>query len=278
MLELRILVASEADRLLFEGLPHIEPVLAELGDGAILIGGLATTAWIEASDLQLPLRATRDVDLGIDRKGLRLSSTTVKVRPLLRAQGFEPRVGDEQFRFEKDTAAGKFLVDFLVAPGASRDEPPLLEAGLESLAAPGLAYAILRRPTALLLTLVDRKQERTFKLPVVKLDSAVVMKGALVASGMRMKRDRRITDTSDAIMLAGACTADPPSVTKLREHGRRNDVRDAVGWLTEAFNDEKSRAARRVEEHFQTEFGQPGGAAWAVEASARFAEALRRGA
>lgn len=275
MLELRILVASEADRLLFEGLPHLKPVLAELGDGAIVIGGLATTAWIETSDLDLPLRATRDVDLGIDRQVLRLGSSRAKVQPLLRAQGFEPLLVDHGFRFERQTPAGKFLIDLLVAPGASRADPPLLEAGMPSLAAPGLAYAIKRRPTHLKLTLSDRREDRSFDLPVVKLDAAVVMKGALVSGGMRMKPDKRITDTSDAIMLAAACVPDRPSIEQLRVHRRRKDVREAVSWLTTAFGDEKTAAARRVERHFEAEFAQPGGAAWAVEAAARFAEQLR---
>lgn len=277
MVELRIEVAGEADRLLLQGLAYLEPVLAELRDAAMLIGGLATMAWIEASELELPLRATRDVDLGIDRKGLRLSSTTAKVQPLLRAQGFEPRIGDEQFRFVRDTPAGKFLVDLLVAPGASRDDPPVLEAGIESLAAPGLAYAILRRPTKLSLALADGEQEQAFELPVVKLDAALVMKGALVASGMRLKRDRRVTDTSDAVMLAAVCTADSDGLAELRQNERRKDVREAIEWLTTAFSDEKSQAARRVEQHFESEFGQSGGGAWAVDASAHFAAALRGG-
>lgn len=108
MLELRILVASEADRLLFEGLSHLEPLFAEFGNGAIVIGGVATTAWIETSDLGLPLRATRDVDVGIDRSGLRLGSSEPKVQPLLRAQGFEPLRSDRKFRFEKETPSARF--------------------------------------------------------------------------------------------------------------------------------------------------------------------------
>ncbi len=56
----RIDVTGPADRLLFEGLPHLQPVIDDLGDGAMLIGGLAATAWIGASDIGLPLRATRD--------------------------------------------------------------------------------------------------------------------------------------------------------------------------------------------------------------------------
>jgi hypothetical protein len=51
MPKLRIDVTGPADRLMFEGLPHLQPVIDELGDGAMLIGGLATSAWIGASDI-----------------------------------------------------------------------------------------------------------------------------------------------------------------------------------------------------------------------------------
>lgn len=149
---LRIDVTGPADRLLFEGLPHLQPMIDDLGDGAMLIGGLAATAWVGASDIGLPMRATRDVDLGIDRRGLGLSANRRKVVPLLREQGFESLGGDAQFRFVKETAAGEFLVDLLVAPGSSRADPPILEEGLTTLSAPGLAYAILRRPKPLALT------------------------------------------------------------------------------------------------------------------------------
>ena len=274
MPDLHINVTGPADRLLFEGLPYLQPAIEELGDGAMLIGGLATATWIEASDIGLPMRATHDVDLGIDRRRLRLSANSKKVQPLLRQQGFEPLVGDQQFRFVRDTAAGEFLVDLLVAPGASREDPPLLEADLASLAAPGLAYAILRRPTVLALTIVDDKDARRFELPIVKLDAAFVMKGALSAGGRRLKPDRRITDTSDAVMLAAACTADESSVTHLREHRRRKDVRAAIRWLAESFGDAKTAAARRVERHFESELGQSGGGAWAITASKRFMRSL----
>lgn len=270
---LRIDASGPADRLMFEGLPHLQPVIDELGDGAMLIGGLAATAWIGASDIGLPMRATRDVDLGIDRRTLRLSANRRKVVPLLQKHGFESLGGDAQFRFVKETVAGEFLVDLLVAPGSSRADPPILEADLTTLSAPGLAYAILRHPETLALTIACEGGARRFKLPIVVLDSAFVMKAALTASH-RLRPDRRITDTTDAVMLAAACTGDNPGMAALREHRRRKDVREAIHWMTESFESERTAAARRVERHIESEAGQPGGGTWAVEVSRRFRQAL----
>jgi hypothetical protein len=269
----RIDVTGPADRLLFEGLPHLQPVIDNLGDGVMLIGGLAATAWIGASDIGLPLRATRDVDLGIDRRGLRLTASQSKVVPLLRDSGFESMGGDASFRFVKETPAGDFIVDLLVAPGSSRANPPILEQGLTTFPAPGLAYAILRRPKPLSLIVAHGETEREFKLPIVSLDSGFVMKAVLTAS-RRLRPDRRITDTADAVMLAAACVSDQESLLALREHRRRKDVREATRWMTSAFETETTAAARRIERHFEAEFGQAGGAAWAVDISGRFKRAL----
>ena len=52
-------VAGPADRLLIAGLVELQPVIEELGDGALLIGGIATTAWLQASPVEVPIRATR---------------------------------------------------------------------------------------------------------------------------------------------------------------------------------------------------------------------------
>lgn len=273
MPDLRIDVTGPADRLLFEGLPHLQPVIDELGDGTMLIGGLAATAWIGASDIGLPMRATRDVDLGIDRRGLRLTATHSKVVPLLRDSGFESMGGDASFRFVKETPAGEFIVDLLVAPGSSRADPPIVEKGLTTFSAPGLAYAILRRPKSLALTIAHGGTERKFKLPIITLDSAFVMK-AVLTSSRRLRPDRRITDTADAVMLAAACTTERDGIAALRQHRRRKDVREATQWMTSAFETEATAAARRVERHLEAELGQPGGAAWAVETSGRFKKSI----
>jgi hypothetical protein len=273
MPDLRIEVSGPADRLMFEGLPHLQPVIDELADGAMLIGGLAATAWIGASNIGLPMRATRDVDLGIDRRGLRLSANRRKVVPLLQKHGFESLGGDAQFRFVRKTAAGEFLVDLLVAPGSSRADPPILKADLTALSAPGLAYAILRRPQSLSLTITHEETDRRFKLPILALDSAFVMKAVLTA-GRRLRPGRRITDTTDAVMLAAACAEQKAGIASLHKHRRRRDVREAIRWMTESFETERTAAARRVERHFESELGQPGGAAWAVGVSRRFQRSL----
>jgi hypothetical protein len=186
MLRCEIPVKSDADHLLYEGLPPLMPVLDELGEGALLIGGLATMAWLAARPVGLPIRATRDVDLGIDRAILGLRGDRAIVGKLLRAHGFKPGYAEEAFRFARETPAGVFVVDLLVAPGASRAEPPILEPGLPSLAAPGLAYAMLRGATPLELNLIGDEQ-RSFALQTVKLDAAFVLKAALTASGARQR-------------------------------------------------------------------------------------------
>ena len=144
MLEFEISVRGEADQLLYEGLPLLAPVLKELGDGAVLIGGLATAAWLTACPVGLPVRATRDIDLGIDRTMLGLRGDRSVVGTLLTEHGFHSGYNGEAFRFAQTTSIGDFVVDLLVAPGASRREPPIIEPGLPTLAAPGLAYALLR--------------------------------------------------------------------------------------------------------------------------------------
>jgi hypothetical protein len=271
MPELRIDASGPADRLMFEGLPHLQPVIDQLGGGAMLIGGLAATAWIGASDIGPPMRATRDVDLGIDRRGLRLTASRRRVAPLLETNGFQSLGGNASFRFAKKTPAGEFIIDLLVAPGSSRADPPILEADLTTFPAPGLAYAILRRPKSLRLTITHEGTARRFELPIVSLDSAFVMKAVLTAS-RRLRPDRRITDTADAVMLAAACIRDEEGIAALRQHRRRKDVREATRWMTTAFDVKTTAAARRVGRHFEAELGHQGGAAWAVDTSRRFGQ------
>ena len=99
------------------------------------------------------------------------------------------------------------------------------------------------------------------------------MKAVLTAS-RRLRPDRRITDTADAVMLAAACANDKEGITALRQHCRRKDVREATRWMTSSFETAAAAAARRVERHFQAELGQPGGAAWAVEVSRHFRKSI----
>lgn len=263
-----IKVTTAADRLLLEGLPHLQPILDELGDRALLIGGLATAAWLTAHPVDLPVRATRDVDLGIDRVALGITRSQARIQPLMRQHQFAPGYGNEDFRFARGMDHGTFVVDVLVAPG-SRADPPPLEPGLTTLAAPGLAYAQLRGPIPLELVLAE-EDISTFRFWTVHLDAAFVMKAALVASGARTRRDRATTDTVDAVMLAAACLDHGSAIDELGNHPRRSDVKTAVGWLAKSFKTSRSAAAQRVAAHA----GATEGADWSVEVAARFVSAL----
>ncbi len=148
-------------------------------------------------------------------------------------------------------------------------QPPIIEPGLPTLAAPGLAYALLRGPIALELTLLDDRP-RSFELRTVQLDAAFVLKAALVASGVRTRFDRRITDTVDAVMLARACAADPDAMGALVRHKKRSDVKSAMRWIGQQFASERSAAAQRVSRHFD----DPAAADWAVEVARSFVSAL----
>jgi hypothetical protein len=266
--------AGPADRLLLAGLSALEPVLDELGEGVLLVGGLAVWAWLHASPLDLPVRATRDVDLGVDRRGLGLTTTSRRIRPLLERHEFTRRPGDEPFRFVRETGEGMFLLDLLLPKGASRRHPPLIEAGLDSVAAPGLAYALGRGADRLDLTLVADEGQRTFRLPIATLDAMLVMKAALAGAGVRMQQDRRIADTVDAVMLAAACAADPNSLRALEQHRNRSEPARALRWLAEAFDATDTREARRVERYCRDEYDRPDGASWAVGTVARFLDSL----
>jgi hypothetical protein len=270
VLRCEIAVVGEADRLLYEGLPLLMPVLDELDDGALLIGGLATTAWLLNRPVGMPTRATRDVDLGMNRAVLGLQGDRALVANLLKKHHFEPGYAGEAFRFSRSTESGEFVVDLLVAPGASRSDPPIVEPGIPTLAAPGLAYAIRRGPLALELR-VTAEESRSFLLRTVQLDAAFVLKAALVASSIRMRPDRRITDTVDAIMLAAACTADQDCMRELAIYRGRSDVKDATGWIASGFSSPESAAARRISAHFE----DPAGAEWAVRVSELFGSVLQ---
>lgn len=269
MLRSEIKVTTAADRLLLEGLPRLQPVLDELGDRALLIGGLATAAWLTAHPVDLPVRATRDVDLGIDRLALGITRSKALIQPLMRRHEFVPGYDNEDFRFARSTDHGTFVVDVLVAPG-SRANPPPLEPGLTTLAAPGLAYAQLRGPVPLELVLATDEDASTFRFSTVHLDAAFVMKAALSASGVRTRRDRATTDTVDAVMLAAACLGHGSAIENLGRYLRRSDVKAAVGWLAKSFKTSRSAAAQRVATHA----GSAEGADWSVEVARRFAAAL----
>jgi len=98
MLEFEITVRTPADQLLYEGLPLLAPALEKLDSGALLVGGLAVAAWIAEHPIGFPARATRDIDLGIDRQALRIGRDQQVVGPLLRALDFQPGYNDAPAR------------------------------------------------------------------------------------------------------------------------------------------------------------------------------------
>jgi hypothetical protein len=220
--------------------------------------------------VELPIRLTGDVDVGVNRRELGLTSRERRLTPLLEANGFKGGYEGEDFRFSKQLGPGRdtFVVDVMVAPGASRLNPPIVERGVSSMAAPGLAYALVRGPTEMQI----RFPSDVFGLPVVTLDAAFVMKAALVQSGYRTRPDLRVTDTADAAMLAAACAADKDAVEALREHRARSDVKAAFRCL-EKLARARSAEARRVEEHLAGS-GIEGGAEWAAAAAQKLVEAV----
>ena len=271
---LTIRVASPADRLLLAGLTSLRPVTDELAGGVLLIGGLATAAWAHASPAVLPVRATRDVDLGVDRRALGLTSASRRIQPLLEQHDFHRRPGDEGFRYRRETEAGEFLLDLLLPKGASRSDPPIIEPGLDSVAAPGLAYAITRGAAQLDLTLVTERGSHRFELPIATLDAMLVMKAGLLAEGTRNHPERRITDTVDAVVLAAACAHDPATLRELANAPKRGEAARALNWLRSSFPTADAQAPRRVERHIAGEHGHRGGGDWATATVAAFLEAL----
>ena len=213
----------------------------------MIVGGLMARLWLLLRPVEdLPPRTTNDVDLGIDRRGLRLTATATLIKPLLEARRYTAGPGDEAFRFEKRFGPTEtFPVDVLIAKGASRSDPPMLEKGVPTLAAPGLAYALSRGAVLVDVAFVDGSATTTVELPLPTLDAAFVLKGALVASGVRMRPDRRQLDRVDAIMLAAACLQDANALEDL-VRARGGERRHALTWLARVCGHPESGAAQAV--------------------------------
>jgi hypothetical protein len=268
-------VEGRADRLLVAGMREIAPVLAELGPGALVIGGLMTRIWMHARPIELPARVTADVDLGIDKRILRITGGKRIVGPLLERHRFFPGYDNEPFRYSRELdGLGTMIVDVVIARDASRHDPPMLEAGLETVAAPGLTYAQLRGPVAVVVRFVDGEDIAEFQVNVPHLDAAFVLKAALAHSGVRTRPDRVQNDSVDAIMLAAACSQEPASIEALREHRRRADVRKSLGWMEKAFRSPSAAGAGRVERHVADQGGGSGGGEWAHRIALALSSAL----
>lgn len=276
MEQVKIAVGSPADRLLVAGLGEIETLLSRLGDSYLVVGGLMTKAWLHARPIGIEPRATADLDLGIDKQSLRLFGERRVIGPALRELDFQQKMGDEEFRFSKDIDEGEFLVDLLVPSGSSREEPPLLEAGMPSLAAPGLAYAISRGPVKFQIDFQDpeRDSDEHFDLNLPSLDAAFVSKAALVQRGIRKLASRRQRDTVDAVFLAAACLGDEPAIQAITTHKTQSEVKDALRWMKESISSPSSAAARRVHDHFESDLGRSDGGEWAASVALRFNERI----
>jgi hypothetical protein len=268
-------VAGPADRLLVAGLNDLRSTFVELQGHVMLVGGLMARSWLLLRPIEdIPPRATADIDLGIDRRGLGLTANTERVGPLLRAQEYRPLPGDEGFRFEKKFGDASLLVDVFVAKGASREEPPILEKGITTLAAPGLAYALSRGPIFVDATFVDGDQAIEIELPLPTLDAAFVLKGALASSGVRTRPDRVDRDRIDAVMLAAACSTDEQVIAALAAAPQREATK-ALAWLDEKVAEPRSPVARTLERHMREQFGIVGGDKWAVGVSRHLLSSVR---
>lgn len=272
-----ITVSGPADRLVADGLGELVDVLDRLGGAALIVGGLMTRIWLHARPHRnMPTRATADVDLGIDRRSLSIASNRRVIGPLLAKHEFIAGMGDKAFRYSKELPNGSlFRVDLLVAPGASRADPPLLETGIPTVAAPGLAYAFFRGAVTAEVTFVDGSGKDKHLLRIPELDAAFVLKGALVGMGVRPRPDIARIDTTDAVMLAALCLDDAECIRSLAKHRRRSDVRSSLRFL-ESIDGPRTRAARRVERHFAIEFGISGAGEWASDVARQLTEAVKR--
>jgi hypothetical protein len=250
-------------------------VLGPLGRGAVVIGGFATRLWLIARPIDVPARVTADVDLGIDKHELRLYSDRLRVRPLLEEHGFANAPSDEALRFTKVVGPRRerFVVDLLAAKGQSRADPPVIEPGLSSVAAPGLAYALRRGPVE--VEIIFGGDDAGVPVQLIRLDAAFVMKAALCAEGIRQRPDRRRSDTIDAMLLAAACLEDEQAKGSLATNRGKGEVRVALRWLEERFKTSRTKEARRVAEYLD-EVGRTDGGEWAADRAARLVAHCRR--
>ena len=232
--------------------------------------------WLHLRPVEdIPPRATADVDLGIDRQGLRLSVSDELVKPLLERLDYVPQPGEEGFRFRKTFGEGEALVvDVFIPKGQSREEPPMLEKDVETLAAPGLAYAMKRGHRLVVVEFVDGDQVTEVELPMPTLDAAFVLKGALAASGVRGLRERRERDRVDSVMLAAACLEDAEAMAALREASNK-EAKRAIAWIVRELADEDAAVPLTLGKYLETQFSVPGGAAWSVGIGQRFQDAMK---
>lgn len=277
MEEASIAVTGPADRLVVATLQDLRPLFERHRGHVLILGGLMTRLWLHLRPLEgIGPRATADVDIGVDKRGLKLTANSEKLAPLLRELKYEPGAYGEPFRFSKTMENGaEALVDLVVAKGASRHEPPLLEKGISTVAAPGLAYAVSRGPRYATVEFVDGVATAVFELPLPTLDAALVLKGALVASDVRMQADRKERDTVDTVLLAAAAADDREAMVALSAgRAKSSEARRATEWLVRELGSPTGAAARRMATYLRREQGIGEGGEWAAGVAAAFGRAL----
>lgn len=107
-------------------------------------------------------------------------------------------------------------------------------------------------------------------LRTITLDAAFVMKAALTAGGHRTRADRRITDTTDAVILAAACLRHDAAIEALAANRRQSEAKAALGWIRERFGSPRAAMPQRVAGHF----GSEPAATWAVEVALALSRAI----
>lgn len=223
-----IAVTNPADEVMVHALVALQPLFEERFAAVRLVGGLMTRIWRHASGVDWPIRPTADVDLGADRHQLRVAGDAPVLTPLLQRLGFVPDGAREmQFRFRLDIeGTGPAVVDIIGVPGRSRDKPPILEEGLETIEGPGLEYAFKFDPVSMCVEFVDIRTDQAVEIevPLPPLDAAVVLKGALAG-----KRQLRIgADLADLAVLADALLEDEASIQRLLEHRAMSSATKAI--------------------------------------------------
>jgi hypothetical protein len=248
-------ISPELAAIYADSLPVLQRVLDSLDEGYVLVGGIAVQYWLTVRPVRgFPVRPTADIDVGIDRMVIGSTGDRTVLRPLLDTEGFRNEQGDEEFRFRRKTAAGSLVLDIVVAPGASRETPPLAEMGMPSVAAPGLAYAFIRGPVRGEIEFNSAGGGSNLLVGwFPALDAAFVLKAALVESGVRTRPDRVQTDTSDAVLLAAAMLADEGALATFREHASRSEVKRATKWFKGAFATSESIGSNRLRKTYRSE-------------------------
>ncbi len=244
---MQLVFATPAERVAVETLTRVQPLLDELEGGVLLIGGLMARLVVERSGVELPIRPTADVDLGVTRKDpVRLYGSVARVGPRLRELGFESGADAAHgtYRFV-GVDQPELIVDVLSVPNERRDTTPHLEPGIEAIEAPGLSYAFAQGVDVAHVRFADAEGAvlGDVRVPLPRPDAAFVLKAALV--GRRSHPPVLAADTADAVSLAAVVLGSEPSLDRL-DRAKSTSELAACRRFVAACADAESAHARRV--------------------------------